>query len=120
MNIEQTRESMFLDLLNACLTTTTKNSAVLQNVPQTMQAKQKKVCRRIYLARVGLYKYLRDLEGKLPNASGVESAHQKAMETQMPQKERERKLEAFEKIMRDINGHDDSEESEFEIREQKY
>ena len=89
----ETRHSMWLDLLNSCAGET------------------KNVCRDIYFARLGLYKSLRDPEKKLPKRSEVENAYRNAIKTQMPQEESEQMLEAFEGIMREINGDDDAEES---------
>jgi len=63
----------------------------------------------IYLTRLGFYNI-----PTLPQADEVESAYRIAMDEDLPQEEQGRKQEAFEQIMRAINGHVVDEDSELD------
>ena len=64
---------------------------------------------QIYLTRLGFYNI-----PTLPHPDEIESAYRNAMEQELPQEEKGRKQEAFEQIMRAINGHDVDQESELD------
>jgi len=66
----------------------------------------------IYLIRLGFYNIPHD--ETLPHPIEIENAYRNAMEEELPQEEKQRKDEAFEQIMRAINGHDLDQECESE------
>ena len=84
----------------------------------TEAAIEKKECRdrekkwldlEIYLTRLGFYNI-----PTLPHPDEIESAYRNAMDEELPQEEKTRKQEAFEQIMRAINGHNVDEDSELD------
>ena len=75
--------------------------------------KKKWVVLQIYLFRLGFYDFTSS-DKSLPHPHEIEMAYENAMEQELPEEEKERKEEAFQQIMRTINGHDDDEESDLD------
>ena len=89
-----------------------------RNKCTTEAAIEKKECRdrekkwldlEIYLTRLGFYNI-----PTLPHPDEIESAYRNAMDEELPQEEKTRKQDAFEQIMRAINGHIVDEDSELD------